>query len=64
MLGSLGGPQLLDHTVARDLAALSERQTNILRHYGGDGQALGGELSVHLHGFGIRSTLVLVGAID
>ena len=64
VLGSLGGPELLDHTVARDLAALSERQTNILRHYGDDGQALGGELSVHLHGFGIRSTLVLVGAID
>lgn len=64
VVGSLGGPELLDHTVARDLSALSERRSSILRHYGDDGQALKGELSVHLHGFGLRSTLVLVGAID
>ena len=64
VVGGFGGPELLDHTVARDLAALSERRTSALRHYGGTGEALGGELTVHLHAFGVPPTLVLVGAID
>jgi xanthine dehydrogenase accessory factor len=63
-IGSLGGPELLDRTVSRDLAALSERRTSALRHYGGGGEALGRELTVHLHAFGVPPTLVLVGAID
>src|SRR5579871_4866366 len=48
--------------VARDLAALSERRTSALRHYGAGGEALGSGLSVHLHSFGVPPTLVLVGA--
>ena len=64
VLGGFGGPELLDHTVARDLRALSERRTSALRHYGGGGEALGSELTVHLHAFGVPPTLVLVGAID
>ena len=64
VIGGLRGPELLDHTVARDLAALSERRTSALRHYGDGGEALGSELTVHLHSFGVPPTLVLVGAID
>jgi xanthine dehydrogenase accessory factor len=64
VLGGLGGPELLDRTVASDLAALGERRTSALRHYGGGGEALGRGRSVHLHAFGMPPTLVLVGAID
>ncbi len=64
VLGGFDGPELLDHTVARDLVALSERRTSAMRHYGVGGEELGRELSVHLHAFGVPSVLVLVGAID
>ena len=64
VIGGLHGPELLDRTVARDLAALSERRTSALRHYGDGGEALGSALAVHLHSFGVPPTLVLVGAID
>jgi xanthine dehydrogenase accessory factor len=64
VLGGLGGPELLDRTVASDLAALGGRRTSALRHYGGGGEELGSGRSVHLHAFGTPPTLVLVGAID
>jgi xanthine dehydrogenase accessory factor len=64
VIGGFGGPELFDHTVARDLKALSERRTSALRHYGGGGEALGQERTVHLHAFGLPPTVVLVGAID
>jgi xanthine dehydrogenase accessory factor len=64
VLGGMQGPELLDHSVARDLTALSERGTSALRHYGHSGEALGSGLTVHLQAFRIPPTLVLVGAID
>jgi len=64
VLGSFDGPELLDHTVSRDLLALSDRGTNALRHYGSSGEALGRELTVHLQAFRAPPKLVLVGAID
>jgi xanthine dehydrogenase accessory factor len=64
VLGGFGGPELFDHTVARDLSAMSVRRTNAVRHYGDGGDALGRERSVHLQAFGVPPTLVLVGAID
>jgi xanthine dehydrogenase accessory factor len=64
VIGSLHGPELLDRSVARDLAALSERGTSALRDYGRSGEALGSGLSVHLQAFRMPPTLVLVGAID
>jgi xanthine dehydrogenase accessory factor len=64
VIGSLRGPELLDRSVARDLAALSERGTSALRDYGRSGEALGSGLSVHLQAFRMPPTLVLVGAID
>jgi xanthine dehydrogenase accessory factor len=64
VLGGFGGPELLDHTVARDLASLTEWRTSAVRHYGDRGEALGRGRSVHLQAFGVPSTLVLVGAID
>jgi xanthine dehydrogenase accessory factor len=64
VLGGLHGPELLDHTVARDLTALAERGTSALRQYGHSGEALGHGLSVHLQAFRTAPTLVLVGAID
>jgi xanthine dehydrogenase accessory factor len=64
VIGGLHGPELLDRSVARDLTALSERGTSAVRHYGDGGEALGGELTVHLQAFRTPPTLVLVGAID
>ena len=64
VLGGMHGPELLDHSVARDLTALSERGTSAMRHYGQSGEALGTGLSVHLQVFRTPPTLVLVGAID
>jgi xanthine dehydrogenase accessory factor len=64
VLGGFGGPELLDHTVARDLASLTEWRTSAVRHYGDRGEALGRGRSVHLQAFGVPSTLVLAGAID
>ncbi len=64
VLGGFGGPELLDHTVARDLVSLTEWRTSAVRHYGAGGEALGRGRSVHLQAFGVPSTLVLVGAID
>jgi xanthine dehydrogenase accessory factor len=64
VFGGLQGPELLDHSVARDLTALSERGTSALRHYGDAGEALGSGVSVHLQAFRTAPTLVLVGAID
>jgi xanthine dehydrogenase accessory factor len=63
-IGGLEGPELLDHSVARDLSALSERGTSALRHYGAQGQALGSGVTVHLQAFRPAPQLVLVGAID
>src|SRR5579863_2084601 len=40
VVGGFGGPELLEHNVARDLRALSDRRTSALRHYGGGGDAL------------------------
>jgi xanthine dehydrogenase accessory factor len=62
--GSLGGPDLLERTVTRDLVALGERGTSALRHYGSGGETLGRELAVHLQAFRAPPRLVLVGAID
>jgi len=64
VLGGFGGPELLEHNVARDLRALRERRSSAVRHYGDGGDALGGERTVHLHAFGVPPTLVLIGAID
>ena len=64
VLGTFGGSELLDHTVAADLAALGERRTSTLRRYGRGGEALGDEITVHLQAFGAPARLVLVGAID
>jgi xanthine dehydrogenase accessory factor len=64
VIGGLGGPELLDHSVARDLGALSDRGTSALRHYGEAGEALGGGVAVHLHAFRSPPMLILVGAID
>jgi xanthine dehydrogenase accessory factor len=64
VVGGFGGAELLDHNVARDLRALSQRRTSALRHYGGGGDALGAERTVHLHAFGVPPMLVLIGAID
>lgn len=63
-IGGMHGPELLDHSVMRDLAALSERGTSALRHYGEAGEALGSGVTVHLQAFRPAPRLVLVGAID
>jgi xanthine dehydrogenase accessory factor len=45
-VGSLGGPELLDHSVARDARRLLEQGITTIRSYGADGATLGAELRV------------------
>ena len=62
--GGLGGPDLLERNVARELEALAELGGSSLRHYGGGGETLGDGVTVHLHAFAAPPLLILAGAID
>jgi xanthine dehydrogenase accessory factor len=48
-VGSLGGPELLDHSVARDGAGMLAQGVTGVRRYGADGAVLGADLRVHFH---------------
>lgn len=62
--GSLRGPALLDHSVARDAAALLAQGVSTIRRYGVDGATLGSEVRVHIRSFAPPPSMVIVGAID
>lgn len=62
--GTLGGPELLDHSVARDAAAMLERGRTAIRRYGADGATLGAEVGVHIRSFAPPPQLLLFGATD
>jgi xanthine dehydrogenase accessory factor len=62
--GGLGGPALLDHSVARDAAGMLAQGRSGIRRYGVDGATLGAELAVHVHAFAPPPTMLVFGAID
>lgn len=64
VVGSLGGPELLDHNVARDAQGLLDEGRSALRRFGADGATLGSEVAVYLHAFATRPEMVIFGAID
>ncbi|PQK90871.1 hypothetical protein CG434_23935, partial [Pantoea ananatis] len=62
--GSLGGPDLLDRSVARDAGAMLEQGLTGIRRYGTDGGTLGAELTVHVRSFAPPPTMLIFGAVD
>ncbi|MFN8202860.1 MAG: XdhC/CoxI family protein [Solirubrobacteraceae bacterium] len=64
LMGTLGGPELLDHNVARDLVGELEEGRTVLRRFGVDGATMGAELRVHIRSFGLPPQMIIFGAID
>jgi xanthine dehydrogenase accessory factor len=64
VVGSLGGPELLDHNVARDAQGLIDEGRASLRRYGADGAELGSEVRVYIHAFAPIPQMLIFGAID
>jgi xanthine dehydrogenase accessory factor len=63
-IGSLGGPELLDRSVARDAAGFLAQGTTTIRRFGEDGRAAGADLRVFIQAFATPARLVILGAID
>jgi xanthine dehydrogenase accessory factor len=64
VIGSLGGPELLDHNVAREARGLLEEGKTTIRRFGADGATLGAELAVHIRAFAPPPKMFIIGAID
>jgi xanthine dehydrogenase accessory factor len=62
--GGLGGPELLDRSVARDCEGMLGLGASEVRRYGSDGAVLGSELAVHVQAFTPPPKMVIFGAID
>ena len=62
--GGLGGAELLDHSVARDLEGMLAQGRSGVRRYADDGATLGAELAVHMHAFAPPPRMLIFGAID
>jgi xanthine dehydrogenase accessory factor len=63
-VGSLGGPPLLDRSVARDARGLLEQGVTTVRGYGAGGETLGDALRVHVRAFAPPPQLLVFGASD
>jgi xanthine dehydrogenase accessory factor len=63
-LGGLGGPELLDRSVARDAEGMLAQGRTGVRRYGSDGAVLGAEIGVHVHAFAPPPKMLIFGAID
>jgi xanthine dehydrogenase accessory factor len=63
-IGTLGGGELLDHNVGREMAGMLERGVTSLRRYGEDGATMGSELRVLIQSFAPAPLMVIFGAID
>jgi xanthine dehydrogenase accessory factor len=64
LVGSLRGPHLLDHNVARETRGLLEEGRTAMRRFGCEGATLGDELAVHIRAYAPAPRMVIVGAID
>lgn len=63
-VGSLGVTDLLDRSVARDLAGLLDHGISMIRSYRADGAVMGDDLRVFVRAFASAPRMVIVGAID
>jgi xanthine dehydrogenase accessory factor len=63
-IGGLGGGELLDHNVGREMGGMLERGVTELRRYGEDGATMGSELRVLIQAFAPPPLMVIFGAID
>jgi xanthine dehydrogenase accessory factor len=64
VVGSLGGPELLDRNVAREARGLLAEARTALRRFGADGATLGDERPVHIRAYARSPKMIIVGAID
>ena len=63
-VGTLGGPELLDRSVARDAAGLIDEGLSIVRSYGRDGALAGADLRVYVQTFAEAPQMIVFGAGD
>src|SRR5262249_23547893 len=64
VVGSLGGPELLDRNVEREARGLLEEGKTQIRRFGSDGATLGDDWRVHVRAYASPPKMVIVGAID
>jgi xanthine dehydrogenase accessory factor len=64
VIGSLGGPELLDRNVAREARGLLEEGKTAIRRFAVDGAMLGAELPVHIRAFAPPPKMFIIGAVD
>jgi xanthine dehydrogenase accessory factor len=64
VVGSLGGPELLDRNVARETRGLLAEGKTTVRRFGVDGTTLGAERAVHIRAYAPAPKMLIVGAID
>jgi xanthine dehydrogenase accessory factor len=64
LIGSLGGTELLDHNVARDMQGDLREGMTVLRRFGPHGETLSSELRVQVRSFAVSPRMLIFGAID
>jgi xanthine dehydrogenase accessory factor len=64
MVGSLGGPELLERNVAQEARGSIVQGRSTVRAYGEDGASLGSGLRVHVAAFAEAPRMLIFGAID
>jgi xanthine dehydrogenase accessory factor len=62
--GTLGGPDLLDRSVARDARGFLDQGCSAVRRYSEQGEVMGSDLRVSIHAFTTPPSMVVFGAID
>jgi xanthine dehydrogenase accessory factor len=64
VLGSLGGPELLDRSVQREARGFLDEGRSAIRRYSRRGEVMGSDLGVAIHAFALPPSMVVFGAID
>ncbi len=64
VVGSLGGTDLLGHSVERDARGQLDEGISRIRRYGAGGEVMGSELVVYIQAFATQPRMVIFGAID
>jgi xanthine dehydrogenase accessory factor len=64
VVGALGGPELLDRSVEREVRGALAQGISTLRRFGSDGRQTGGDVRVWIEAYAPPARLVILGAID
>jgi xanthine dehydrogenase accessory factor len=64
VVGSFGGPELLDVSVARDARGFLDEGRSAVRRYSALGEVMGDDLRVYIQAFATAPEMVIFGAID